>query len=115
MKGNWFFNDHGQLIKLHLLLMHINIWIEKVRTFVNALALYTLLGFFPGREHRAVLLLQYAILYPVLTSKLWKVKWRLFSQNGFNLAANEVWLDILVSPCWGRIPLNVYVNFVAAE
>ncbi len=50
---------------------------------------YALLGFFPGREHRSVLLLQYAIVYCVLISKVWKVKRRQFSQNCFKFSCQR--------------------------
>ncbi len=53
--------------------MHINFWIEKVRAFVKSLALCTAWPL-SRQEVPVVFLLQFAIVYRVLTSKTWKLK-----------------------------------------
>ena len=89
MKDKRFFNDHGQLpIDLDFYSC-ISIFELKKCALLWTLLPYALLGFFPGREHRAVLLLQYAIVYSVLTSKVSKVERRQFSQNGFKFSCQR--------------------------
>ena len=58
---------------------------NSARLLLWTLLPYALLGFFPGREHRAVLLLQ----YHMLISKVWKVKRCQFSQNGFKFCCQQ--------------------------